>query len=331
MPKLRSAILPALVLLAGFIYVNNANFMSRRPPGEPVLLAHRGVSQQFDRRDLRSDTCTATRMLPPTHGYLENTIPSMRASFEAGADLVEIDVHPTTDGQFAVFHDWTVDCRTEGRGATRAHSMAQLKRLDVGYGYTADGGKTFPFRGKGVGMMPTLDEVLATFPDRRLVINIKSDDPTEGPKLAQALAKLPAARRKALIVYGGDKPIQALRQAMPQVKTLSRQSLKACVLRYVAYGWTGVVPGACESSMVLLPIDVAPWLWGWPNRLLDRMEAAGSEVFVVGPYAQSGGGAAGVDSPHELAQLPPGYSGGIWTNEIELVAATLKRWRRGRA
>ena len=28
--------------------------------------------------------------------------------------------------------------------------MQQLKQLDVGYGYTADGGKTFPFRSKGV-------------------------------------------------------------------------------------------------------------------------------------------------------------------------------------
>ncbi len=58
-------------------------------------------------------------MLPPTHGYLENTIASMQASFEAGADIVELDVHPTTDGRFAVFHDWTLDCRTDGHGVTR--------------------------------------------------------------------------------------------------------------------------------------------------------------------------------------------------------------------
>ena len=37
----------------------------------------------------------------------------MRAAFAAGADIVELDIHPTTDGQFAVFHDWTLDCRTE--------------------------------------------------------------------------------------------------------------------------------------------------------------------------------------------------------------------------
>jgi glycerophosphoryl diester phosphodiesterase len=64
--------------------------------------------------------------------------------------------------------------------------MADLKILDVGYGYTADGGKTFPFRGKGVGLMPSLAEVLQTFPGRRLLINVKSNDPAEGEKLASA-------------------------------------------------------------------------------------------------------------------------------------------------
>jgi glycerophosphoryl diester phosphodiesterase len=65
------------------------------------------------------------------------------------------NVHPTTDGQFAVFHDWTLDCRTDGHGITREHSIADLKKLDIGYGYTTDGGRRYPFRGSGVGMMPT--------------------------------------------------------------------------------------------------------------------------------------------------------------------------------
>ena len=101
-------------------------------------------------------------MLPPEHPYLENTIDGFRAAFSDGADIIEFDVQPTTDGQFVVFHDWTLDCRTNGSGVTREHALAELRPLDLGYGYTADGGKTFPFRGKGVGLMPTLDQVLAT-------------------------------------------------------------------------------------------------------------------------------------------------------------------------
>jgi glycerophosphoryl diester phosphodiesterase len=67
----------------------------------------------------------------------------MQASFEAGADIVELDVHPTTDGQFAVFHDSPVDCRTEGsRRRPRAQHGRSPEARPSSYGYTADGGKT---------------------------------------------------------------------------------------------------------------------------------------------------------------------------------------------
>ena len=169
--------------------------------GRTTLLAHRGIAQTLHAsKDI--NTCTAS-IDPPVHGLLENTIASMQAAFDAGADIVEFDEHPTSDGQFAVFHDWTVDCKTEGHGRTRDHSMAQLKALDIGYGYTADGGKTFPLRGKGVGLMPTLDEVLSAFPDKRLLINVKSNDPAEGELLAARLARLPPGRIDQLIAYGG--------------------------------------------------------------------------------------------------------------------------------
>jgi glycerophosphoryl diester phosphodiesterase len=136
-----------ILLFTAVITLNISSLLVPQPAGAPILLAHRGIAQRFDMNDVRNDTCTAAHMLPPTHGYLENTNPSMDASFRAGADIVEFDIHPTTDGKLAVFHDWTVDCRTDGKGVTREHSLAELKRLDIGHGHTADGGKTFPFRG----------------------------------------------------------------------------------------------------------------------------------------------------------------------------------------
>jgi glycerophosphoryl diester phosphodiesterase len=233
--------------------------------------------------------------------------------------MVEIDVHPTTDGEFAVFHDWTLDCRTEGHGVTREHAMAELKRLDIGYGYTSDGGKSFPFRGKGTGLMPTLAEVLAAFPDKRLLINVKSRDPSEGEKLATVLNGLAAARRWQIIVYGGDEPIEIVSRLSPEIRTMSRASIKSCLIRYIGYGWIGIVPRACRNSMVLVPINVGPWLWGWPDRFLDRMEAANSEVFVLGPY-HGGEFSTGIDTAELYERLPTNYSGGIWTNEIEAIA-----------
>jgi glycerophosphoryl diester phosphodiesterase len=321
--KIWSRLAFALFVLAAFVFLNNTSLLAPERSGKPILLAHRGIAQRFDSTGVANDTCTASRILPPTHGYLENTIASMRASFEAGADIVEFDVHPTTDGQFAVFHDWTLDCRTEGHGVTREQPMSFLKTLDIGYGYTADGGKTYPFRGQGVGQMPSLAEALQTFPDRSFLINVKSNDPDEGQKLASFLNVLPSERRAMLMVYGGDKPIAVLRASVPGLKAMSRASLKGCLLRYIAYGWAGATPKMCHSTLVFVPINAAPWLWGWPNRFLERMATVGSAVFVIGPY-HGGGFSTGIDNHAELSRLPENYGGGVLTNEIEPVAAWLR-------
>jgi glycerophosphoryl diester phosphodiesterase len=282
------------------------------------------LAQTFSHVGLKGDTCTASRINPPEHPYLENTLDSMRAAFAAGADIVEFDVHPTTDGHFAVFHDWTLDCRTEGKGVTREHTLADLEALDVGYGYTADGGKTYPFRGKGVGLMPSLDDVLAAFPERRFLIHIKSNDASEGDRLADRLARLPQQQLARLMVYGGDLPVARVRARLVGVPTMSRASLKSCVLRYFAVGWTGYVPEACGRSLVPLPHNYARWLWGWPNRMLGRMGAAGTEVFVLGALEREDF-SRGIDDALELRKLPPGYRGGIWTNRIDRIAPLVGR------
>jgi glycerophosphoryl diester phosphodiesterase len=96
----------------------------------------------------------------------------------------------------------------------------------------------------------------------------------------------------------------------------------------MGYGWTGLMPEACRNTIVLVPINVAPWLWGFPDRFLDRMRAVNAEVFVVGPY----GGrdfSTGIDTAEDLARLPPGYSGGIWTDEIETLGRALKKISAG--
>ena len=319
---LRYALRGLLALLAALAVVallNMSFWSSYRAP--LTLLAHRGLAQTFPREGLTNDTCTAARIDPPETPYLENTVASMRASFAAGADIVEFDIHPTTDGAFAVFHDWTVDCRTEGTGITRTHTLVELQRLDIGYGYTADGGKTFPVRGKGVGLMPSLDEVLTTFPTKRFLINIKSNDPHEGDLLADRLLQLPAEQRALLMAYGGgDRPIVRLHERIPELRTASRKSLLACATRYIALGWSGRVPAQCHNALVLVP-ENAGWLfWGWPNLFFERMHNAGSEVFVIGPYEPGDIGTSGIDTKENVEALPTSFSGGVWTNRIDHVA-----------
>ncbi|NJO22975.1 MAG: glycerophosphodiester phosphodiesterase, partial [Sphingomonadales bacterium] len=313
----------ALALISAFAFLNNTALLVSPSTGKPKLLAHRGLAQTFSSDGVKADTCTAERIHAPQHPFIENTIPSMQRAFELGAEMIELDVHPTTDGQFAVFHDWTVDCRTNGKGVTREHSLAALKALDIGYGYTANGGKTFPFRGKGIGLLPSLDEVLAAFPGKRLLIHIKSNDPGEGELLARRLGALDAGKLGRLSVYGGERPVDVVRERLPQIATMHGRRLKQCLVRYLALGWTGYVPTACRRTIALVPINYAHWLWGWPDRFLERMGGVSSDVFVIGPW-QGGEFSTGIDDVGQLAALPVRYSGGIWTNRIDRIAPALK-------
>jgi len=175
--------------LVAWLTLSNATWLAPDPVGKRVLIAHRGVSQLFDHRGVTDDSCTATRIYPPEHAYIENSLPSMKVAIGRDAGAVKFDVAATKDGRLAVFHDWTLDCRTDGKGDIRDRTMAELKRLDIGYGYTADGGKTFPLRGKGVGLMPSLDDVLRDLGHASLIVNFKSRDPREGALALAAFAR----------------------------------------------------------------------------------------------------------------------------------------------
>jgi glycerophosphoryl diester phosphodiesterase len=317
---MRRIVVFVLPVIAAALYLLNASWLAPAQNGRPVLLAHRGVHQTFHREGLTATSCTAAMIHPPAHAFIENTLPSMRAAFEAGADIVELDIHPTRDGHFAVFHDWTLECRTNGKGVTREHMLAELKALDIGYGYTADGGKTFPLRGKGIGLMPSLDEVLAAFPGKGFLIHIKSNDPDEGEKLATRLMQLPQDARDTIAVYGGDRPVAALRERLPQMLTMSKQQEIGCLGRYLALGWSGYVPASCARNLLLVPRNYAWLLWGWPDRFLARMRSVGAVAVLAGPY-EAGEFSTGIDSAEEFKRTPRRATLGIWTNRIETIGA----------
>ncbi|MDJ0513273.1 MAG: glycerophosphodiester phosphodiesterase family protein [Methyloceanibacter sp.] len=309
----------ALLLLAAFIWANNTSFLVRQEDGgKPRLLSHRGVHQIFAGDTVRNDTCTANPVQPITHGFIENTIPSMRAAFEAGADVVEIDVHLTPDNIFAVFHDWTVDCRTNGTGQTNEIPFYQLQTLDVAYRYSADG-ETFPLRGSGLGLIPSLTDVLDTFPKRKFLINFKSNRRSEGLALTDLLENS-EYQSQVFGVYGGSKPTQVVVDQIDGLRGFDRTSVKACLLRYAALGWSGYFPHSCRSQIIAVPINYAPLLWGWPLRFQERMAANNTEIILVGPY-DGAKRTIGIDTPELLGRVPEGFSGYIWTNEIDQISS----------
>ena len=107
----------------------------------------------------------------------EHTLVAYDHAREAGADVLELDVHATADGVLVVMHDDTVDRTTDGEGLIQELTLKEIKALDAGYDFSEDGGATFPYRGMGLEV-PTLEEVFEAHPDAAYVIEIKQASPS---------------------------------------------------------------------------------------------------------------------------------------------------------
>jgi len=71
-------------------------------------------------------------------GAPENTRSSLERALALGVDAVEIDVWPTADGKFIVFHDAHLARITGHSGWTTALTSDELKKLDVGSSYSPE-------------------------------------------------------------------------------------------------------------------------------------------------------------------------------------------------
>lgn len=309
------AVLCIVLAVVGGVWANNTSLNVKRTE-EPKLLAHRGLAQTFEVEGVAWDTDTSKIIHPIEHEYIENTIPSMQEAFRLGAAVVELDVRRTKDDKLAVFHDYTIEYRTDGEGLVSDHTMAELKLLDVGYGYTADGGKTWPLRGKGVGQMPSLDEVLEVFPEQDLLIHLKDEDERAGDLLAGYLQGMDEQRLARISVYGSDAGIEQVKQEVPTLRAMSMSSLKTALIQYELLGWTGYIPPAMQNTQIHLPMNYARLLWGWPARFVSRMDSVGTRVVLVNG---DGGASEGFDDIEQVAQIPSNYTGYIWTNRIDRI------------
>lgn len=64
----------------------------------------------------------------------ENTLRAFRRAYELGADMCEIDVHLSQDGELIVMHNADVDHTTNGHGLIAEMTLAEIKQLDAGQG-----------------------------------------------------------------------------------------------------------------------------------------------------------------------------------------------------
>lgn len=114
-----------------------AGFLKNQHDGVrwPLAFAHRGFSRDG----------------------LENSLQAFKDAAALGFGYVETDVHATSDGVVLLFHDQTLDRVTDGNGAIKDHTYAELQQVKIG----------------GREPIPTLDELLTALPHTCINIDIK--------------------------------------------------------------------------------------------------------------------------------------------------------------
>ena len=145
----------------------------------------------------------------------ENTMTAFAHAVALGADALECDVHLSRDGEAVVIHDATLDRTTDVTGPVAALGVRELARADAGYRFGAAEG--FPFRGKGCGI-PTLTDVLSTWPGVPVVVEIKGDRAETAARVLDVVRELGAEHR---VIVGGFSAIvlEAVRRSGRRVIT----------------------------------------------------------------------------------------------------------------
>ena len=213
---------------------------------------------------------------------------SFRSAIAAGCDLIECDVHLSSDGRLVVIHDHTLDRTTNGSGLVRDFTAAELRRLDAG-----DGEK-----------IPLLQEVIELAIGKvGLVIEIKQVPPVyQGleEKLLNMLRQLGAVPECAVISFNHTS-IHQIRKVEPTLQL-------------------GILEGArpLHPAKLLLEsgADVYSPHWGAADpQVVKEVHAAGGAV-----------GVWPVDDEAAIAWCRYCKPDSIFSNRPKEVGAELRNW-----
>jgi glycerophosphoryl diester phosphodiesterase len=118
----------------------------------------------------------------------ENTRPALEMLIEDHIEWAEVDVRLTKDGHHVLFHDWTLDGKTNGEGKVGDRTLAEIRELDAGAWFAPR------FAGEKI---LTLEECLSLCKNRlNLYLDCKEIDPQ---KLVEEI--LAAGMEKQVAVF----------------------------------------------------------------------------------------------------------------------------------
>ena len=170
--------------------------------------------------------------------YPSNVMFSFDKAHRAGSDALDTDMLATKDGKLVLFHDETLEHRTNGTGYVRDKTYAELLQLDFAYRWTQDGGATFPYRGKGI-KVATVEELFDKYPNQRFGIEIKQTTVQATQKLCSLIMQR-GYQGKVLVSSSTQPNMNAFRAACPTVATSATMDE---VVQFYVYTQSAFPPG----------------------------------------------------------------------------------------
>lgn len=229
--------------------------------------------------------------------FPENTMVAFQGAVDLGYRYLETDLHASADGVLVCFHDDTLERTTNGTGLVWQHHLSALRELDAGFRF--DPIHHFPRRGQGISI-PTLEELVHTFPDVHMVLDLKQSGIEE--LLVEAIQKWHLWER---VIVGSfrDSRISRVRRRTDRRVATSSGPLET--LRHLMAARTGRHT-KIEADALLVPVKMG--LTVVDQRTIDTAHGAGKQVHVWT-----------VNEADEMHRLLDMGVDGIITDEIEVL------------
>ncbi len=192
--------------------MRHARLVSPQPDGSPA-----SARPRFAYLDAPTPLAFAHRGAAPDG--LENTMAAFERAIRSGYRYLETDVRVTRDGVPVLFHDATLDRVTDSSGRLAARRFAELSSVRVA----------------GLEPVPRLEDVLGTWPEVRLNLDVKITAAVE--PLVTAIRRTGSLDRVCIGAFS-DARLARIRAALgPRLCTSLGPRAALALWRASRWGW----------------------------------------------------------------------------------------------
>ena len=186
--------------------VNSEMSISALCDNKPLYAAHRGLSAL----------------------YPQNTIPAFEGAAKAGFYAFECDVHTTSDGEWVVIHNDTVDAMTDAEDEVESFTLSQLREMNIDAGNGIENYKNLK--------IPTLEETLSVCDEYDIVpiIEIKKCDVKYYQSFIELLEKHNLIDKVVIISFDFDYLVELQKynsdiELMYLLRKVDKASVDKCI------------------------------------------------------------------------------------------------------